>query len=211
MRNKAQTELRPDIKQIATGEELKRWYWRKDELTAYARSIGVKTTSGKFVILDRIAHFLDTGQTAYPGDQKRRANSKFDWHREPLSKDTVITDSYKNTQNVRRFFKGAIGDHFKFNIAFMEWMKSNSGKTLNDACAAYLADQNLKKTPGYRTTIKDHNQFNQFTRDFLDDNPNLGLSDVRRVWAEKIKRPSDTGRHVYHRDDLNLLKSNGTR
>lgn len=204
MQNDSKSDLRPDIEQITTGEELKRWYWRKDELIAYARSIGVKTTSGKFVILDRIAHFLDTGETTFPGDQTLRAGSKFDWHSETLTKHTVITDSYKNTQNVRRFFKSAVGGHFKFNIAFMEWMKSNTGKTLGDACAAYLADQDQKNTPGHRTTIKDHNQFNQYTRDFLDDNPELGPSDVRRVWAEKIKRPSDTGRHVYDPDDLKL-------
>ena len=36
---------RPEIASIATGAELRRWYWRKDELVAYARTIGVKTTS----------------------------------------------------------------------------------------------------------------------------------------------------------------------
>lgn len=204
MQNDDKKDFRPDIKQITTGEELKRWYWRKDELTAYARSMGIKTTSGKFVILDRIAHFMDTGETKYPGDQTPSVSSKFDWHSETLTKETVITDSYKNTQNVRRFFKDAVGDHFKFNIAFLEWMKSNMGKTLGDACEAYLADHNRRKAPGFRTNIKDHNQFNQYTRDFLDDNPDMSLSDVRRIWAEKIKRPSDTGRHVYHPDDLKL-------
>ena len=198
------SDFRPDIEQITTGDDLKKWYWRKDELTTYARSVGVRTTSGKFVILERIAHFLDTGETRYPGDRKTRATSKFDWHSENLTRDTVITDSYKNTQNVRRFFKSVIGDRFKFNIVFMEWMKSNTGRTLGDACEAYLAIQDQTKAAGYRTKIKDHNQFNQYTRDFLDDNPHLGMPDVRRAWAEKIKRPSDTGRHVYDPEDLRL-------
>jgi len=30
--------------------------------------------------------------------------SSFNWHGKPLSRDTPITGSYKNTQNVRRFF-----------------------------------------------------------------------------------------------------------
>ncbi|MEM7719996.1 MAG: DUF6434 domain-containing protein [Pseudomonadota bacterium] len=204
MPRKQTLETRPDIASITTGHDLKRWYWRKDELVAQARAIGVKTTDGKFQILDRIAHFLDTGETVFPGDVRAVPRSKFDWHAAALTHDTVITDSYKNSQNVRRFFKMAIGPEFKFNTAFMDWMRSNVGKTLGDACAAYHAIQASDYAPGHRRTIRDHNQFNQYTRDFLDDNPTLSMADVRRVWALKIQRPSDTGRHVYEPGDLEL-------
>ncbi len=205
MPDKSNLEIRPSIDQIADGAELKRWYWRKDELVARARTLGIKTTSGKFVILERIAHFLDTGETAFPGDQRKSKRSNFDWHKEKLTKASVITDSYKNTQNVRRFFKEAIGEHFRFNIAFMEWMKSNEGRTLEDACTAYVAIRDREKSPGYKTEIKGHNQFNQYTRDFLSDNPSLSMDDVRRVWAKKIALPSETGRHVYDPSDLKLI------
>lgn len=59
--------------------------------------------------------------------------SGFDWHSEKLSPDTVINETYKNTQNVRRFFKSQIGEHFHFNIEFMAWMKNSKGKKLKDA------------------------------------------------------------------------------
>ncbi|MEE9427175.1 MAG: DUF6434 domain-containing protein [Paracoccaceae bacterium] len=198
------TEYRPNIHTITTGVELRRWYWRKDELVQYARQLQLKTTSDKFNILDRIAHFLDTSETKFPGDQKPRRTSSFDWHSEQLSKCTIITDNYKSSQNVRRFFKENIGSSFKFNIAFMEWIKANVGKTLNDACLAYVNIRGLEKSAGFQTEIKSHNQFNQYTRDFLDDNPRLNMSDVRRVWALKIQKPSESGRHVYSKTDLNL-------
>ncbi|MEM6372300.1 MAG: DUF6434 domain-containing protein [Pseudomonadota bacterium] len=201
---KAAGTHRPDIATISDGAELRRWYWRKDELVAHARDLGVKTTGGKFLILDRIAHCLDSGETAFPGDVKQTVTSRFDWHAAPLSDDTVITDSYRNTQNVRRYFKSRLGDGFTFNIAFMDWMKANCGQTLADACAAYTR---IKTAPG-RTNIRDHNQFNQYTRDFLADNPDLGLEDVRRVWALKIQQPSDTGRHRYDPADLTLSSTN---
>lgn len=208
MTQNRQPDARPDIASISTSAELRRWYWRRDELIERARQLGLKTTSGKFTILDRIAHYIDTGEVQFPGDQKSVVTSRFDWHAEALSRSTVITDSYKNSQNVRRFFKQEIGETFKFNIAFMEWMKANTGKTLNDACKAYLALQEEKRAPGFRTQIKSHNQFNQFTRDFLDDNPDLGMADVRRIWALKIQQPSETGRHVYQRSDLDLETPN---
>lgn len=75
-------------------------------------------------------------------DTKRiKGLSKFDWHGGGLTKDTIITDDYKNSQNVRRFFVAALGSEFKFDIKFMAWLKSNSGKTLGDACLEY---QNMK-------------------------------------------------------------------
>jgi hypothetical protein len=59
--------------------------------------------------------------------------SSFDWHGAPLSLGTRITDDYKSTQNVRRFFKAQLGDHFHFTVEFMAWMKNGSGKTLKAA------------------------------------------------------------------------------
>ena len=55
-----QSDMRPEIGDIRCVRKLRRWYWRKDELVAHARAIGLKTGGGKFQILDRIAHFIDT-------------------------------------------------------------------------------------------------------------------------------------------------------
>ena len=57
----------------------------------------------------------------------------FDWHYSVLSSHTIIAPDYRNTQNVRRFFKGEIGEHFKFDRYFMTWMQDNAGRTLGDA------------------------------------------------------------------------------
>lgn len=201
---KKKGEERPDFGAIETSAELRRWYWLKDELIAQARVVGVKTTGGKFTILDRLAHYLDTGETVWPGDKKVKVTSTFDWGKEVLSAETIITDSYKNSQNVRRFFQENADPKFKFNIAFMEWIKANHGKTLGDAIAAYEQQKAESSDPNYQTNIKSHNQFNQYTRDFLADNPSLGMADVRRIWQLKRALPTDTGRHIYDPSDLDL-------
>jgi hypothetical protein len=56
----------------------------------------------------------------------------FDWH-SPITRKTPVTASYRNTQNVRRFFKAQCGDHFKFDRPFMAWVKNGSPKTMGDA------------------------------------------------------------------------------
>lgn len=61
-----------------------------------------------------------------------------DWHSDPIADDTVIDTGYSNTQNVRRYFKAAIGERFKFDRPFMAWMKSSQGSTMQDAVAEWL-------------------------------------------------------------------------
>ena len=60
-----------------------------------------------------------------------------DWHSDPIADATVIDVNYRNTQNVRRFFKAAIGDHFKFDRPFMAWMKAHAGSTMAEAVAEW--------------------------------------------------------------------------
>ncbi|MEM9269193.1 MAG: DUF6434 domain-containing protein [Pseudomonadota bacterium] len=195
---------RPAIETITSEAELRRWYWLKSELEAEAKRVGVRTTGGKFTILDRLCHRLETGEQSWPGDVRHRPKSKFDWHSAPLSPETVITDSYKNSQNVRRFFKSQVGEGFNFSIPLMDWMRTNTGKTLADAVEAYHALQAQARAPGARSTIARDNQFNQYTRDFLADNPGAGLDAVRKYWALKTALPSEDGRHRYERSDLKL-------
>ena len=196
-------EQRPEISQIDSGEELRRWYWLKAELVAEARRLGVKRSGGKFTILERLCHFHDTGSKRWPGDVPVSPQSAFDWSTSQLTTTTIVTDNYRNTQNVRRFFRGHVGPGFKFTIALMDWFKVNVGSTLGDALA-FVEAQSRDHAP---TKIKPHNQFNQYCRDFLADNPTLGMSEVRQAWAVRRRLPSENGRHVYDGTDVEFLRS----
>jgi len=198
---------RPEISSIHDGVELKRWYWRKRELVARARQLGLPTSGAKFVLLDRIGLYLDTGEKAPPTARRRKQTSSFDWRTEQLTLATAITDSYRNTQNVRAFFQCDLGAQFRFSIPFMEWIKSNPGKTLEEACDAYKFIQHQSRESGFRKEIKVHNQFNQYARDFMAANPEMGMREVRKCWSLKTELPSENGRHVYDVSDLGLLPS----
>ncbi|WP_375452792.1 DUF6434 domain-containing protein [uncultured Devosia sp.] len=56
----------------------------------------------------------------------------FDWHANPIDRDTVVTPTYRNTQNVRRFLTAQCGEAFVFDRAFMAWIKDGSAKTMGD-------------------------------------------------------------------------------
>jgi len=200
---------KPAIETITTGTELKRWYWLKSDLSARAKALGLKTAGSKFELLDRIAVFLDTGLRKTAPAPRARKTKGFDWHGGALSRETVLTDTYKNTQNVRRFFRSELGDAFKFNIEFMAWLKGNAGKTLGDACAEYRAMKRREAAPDFVSRIAPDNQFNQYMRDFLAHHPDRTVDEVRAAWAAKTQQPSATGRHVYAPGDIDLLPDAG--
>ena len=57
----------------------------------------------------------------------------FDWHADAIDRDTPVTATYCNTQNVRRFLTAQCGDAFAFDRAFMAWIMDGTAKTMGDA------------------------------------------------------------------------------
>ena len=190
---------RPPIEEIKTGAELLRWYWLKSEVEVEAKRRGLPQNGSTELITQRIAHFLDTGEVMRAS--RRRSTSDFDWANEPLTVETVITDSYTNGPNVRAFFREHYGPRFTFNIAFMEWMSANVGKTLADAVEARRAIAEREKVA--KPAIPSSNQFNAYTRAFHATDPDRPPPDARRCWALKRSQP---GHNRYEANDLIALE-----
>ncbi|VXC69019.1 DUF6434 domain-containing protein [Pseudomonas sp. 8O] len=70
--------------------------------------------------------------------------NQIDWHKNHIDDSTLITDNYKTTQNVRRYFKSKFGDNFKFDRNFMLWMKTAKGLTMGDASQEWVNRKNSK-------------------------------------------------------------------
>ena len=66
----------------------------------------------------------------------------FDWHCDDITRDTVVTRDYRNTQNVRRFLKSQCGPQFKFDRSFMKWIVDGTDKTMGD-----VADEWSRRNP----------------------------------------------------------------
>lgn len=197
------TEQRPNLNTITSAEEFRRWYWLKEELVAYCRDHKIPYSAGKFELIERIAHYMETGTILK--SKKKIKKSTFDWATETLTLETVIMDSYKNTQAVRKFMTDHIGENFSFNIDFMAWMRANTGKTLADAIEQWQILEARKNDADFQTDIAHHNQYNQYLRDFFADNPELDMQSARICWDYKRSLPSDTGRHIYETSDLSAL------
>jgi hypothetical protein len=70
----------------------------------------------------------------------------FDWHRDPITRNTPVTARYRNTQNVRRFFQSQCGPNFTFDRPFMAWLKNATPKTMGDAVDEWLKRAALERS-----------------------------------------------------------------
>ena len=194
------TEKRPELNEDISVKDFNDFYWLKSDLVSFCKKHEIDHSGGKIDIAGRIIYFLETKQR--PERQKiasRKPESKFDWNNETLTLETAITVNYKNTENVRLFFVTKIGNHFKFNVLFMAWMKQNIGKNLKDAVDEWDRIYLLKKGGDYKSRIAPQFEYNMYIRDFLEDNPGLAIDDARKYWALKKET---RGSKRYRREDL---------
>ena len=81
-------------------------------------------------------------------------------------------------------------------------MKSNTGKTLEDAIQKWIEIAEIKKDKNYKFEIVPQFEYNMYIRTFLTDNPSLSLKDAIQCW--KIKREKREKR-IYTINDVNFL------
>ena len=151
-------KLTKDLK----ADEFFEYYFLKEELKDFCRREGLKVSGNKQDLEKRIVHYLETGdELTEPVFNKKSCKilSK-------ISLDAKLGENFKCSEDKREFFKNEIGNSFKFNVKFQKWLKANPDKTYRDAIDAYHEIQNSKE----KTEIGKQFQYNQYIRDFFEDN-----------------------------------------
>jgi len=195
-------DKRPQLNKTISVNDFKEFYWLKKELVQFCRSEGLAKQGSKVELSTRIEFFLKTGNKDLNLAKGIKPISKFNWSTEKLGLKTIITDTYKNTENVREFFEEQLGPSFKFNVKFMKWMKEHVGQTLEDAIKEWKRLKLMTKSNSVPKEIAPQFEYNRYIRDFLKDNPDKKRQTAIQFW--KIKR-SKRGDNVYRKSDLDLL------
>nr|WP_299000095.1 DUF6434 domain-containing protein [uncultured Allomuricauda sp.] len=195
---------KPNFEDIKTGEEFNQWYWLKEELVEICKRSGLPIHGRKFDLRDRIMFALDNDGKIKPEPKKRKVKSKFNWSKSKLTKDTRITDNVSFGPNFRNFMANHIGGKFRCHGDFMDWVKSNEGKTLKDAIQQWNILEMRKDNPDFKLDIAENNMYSQYIRDFLDDNPNYAFKDVKKYWLLKKELPMKNGFVKYEKSDITL-------
>ncbi len=181
-------EYRPLLNKQITIVDFKMHYWLKEELQAFCRENGILAAGSKLEISQRIEYFLITRERK-PEIRTNPHKFKSTMDTDDLSVKTVITEEYTNNQKNREFFKSIIGPQFHFTTRFMNFCKSNVGKTYQDAIHEWYAEQNERKKGKYKTVIAPQFEYNRFIREFYNKPENKGkkLTEAIKAW-EKSKR-----------------------
>jgi hypothetical protein len=182
-----------------TKEELYGTYYLKIDLINFCKEYNLPTTGSKENLLEYICGFIEGKPlNAKPKPKQKTMNNSF----EPLL-ENIIDNNYSNNEIHRTFFSKTIGNHFKFNVQFMNWMEEKkSKKTYKEAKEVYNKTL-LDKKSGKKNKIGKQFEYNQYTRDFFENNPNLSREDCIKCWNYRKK---EFGDHKYTEEDLKILK-----
>ena len=112
--------------------------------------------------------------------------------------DSKLGGNFKCSEDKREFFEKEIGKGFKFKVKFQKWLKANPDKTYREAIDAYYEIQNSKE----KTKIDKQFQYNQYIRDFFEDNKDKSIDDAIKCWNYK---KSLKGHNKYEKSDLVIL------
>lgn len=191
--------MKPELDVTIDPDIFTNYYWLKEELLTFCKRYKIPTSGSKDELTQRIYEYLKTGEILKPAKKRMNKSSS---KGTPITPDALIPEGYKNDEYHREFFKKEIGEHFKFNVPFMNWMKKHPGKTYRDAIEEWNRIYKVKRS-GKKTEISSQFQYNQYTRDFYSVNPDAKRGDVIRCWKYKKSLP---GHNRYEDSDLIELK-----
>jgi hypothetical protein len=186
---------RPALDVNLDPDVFKEFYYLKAELMEFCRSNGLQTTGSKPELNERIYVYLSTGEK-----MTKRRMSGAEPIKTQIALDMTLGPNFRCSEKHREFFKENIGEAFKFNVEFLNWLRSNADKTYNDAIAFYYITAENKKNRN--TIIGVQFEYNTYIRDFFNDNKGRTLSDAIRCWKYKKSLP---GKNKYERNDLSAL------
>ncbi|WP_298519725.1 DUF6434 domain-containing protein [uncultured Methanobrevibacter sp.] len=184
----------PKLTKNISPDEFREYYFLKEELKDFCRLEGLKISGSKEDLENRIIHYLSTGEELKENPIRQYPSNNLS----EISLDSKLGDNFKCSEDKRAFFEKEIGSSFKFKVKFQKWLKSNPEKTYRDAVEAYYEIQNS----GEKTKIDKQFQYNQYIRDFFEDNENRSLDDAIKCWKYK---KSLKGHNRYEKSDLEAL------
>lgn len=175
-------------------DEFKEYYFLKEDLKDFCRAEGLKISGSKQDLEKRIIHYLSTGEKLDKTSVKQSQNKSSS----EIALDSKLGENFKCSEDKRAFFESKIGKGFKFKVKFQKWLKANPDKTYREAIEAYYEIQNSKE----KTNIDKQFQYNQYIRDFFENNSDKSLDDAIKCWKYK---KSLKGHNRYEKSDLEAL------
>lgn len=175
---------RPPLSTELSGAEFARWYWLKDELSSFARTLGLKTTGSKDLLTARITASLNGLAFAEPAIAPKRSATQLSGQ---LHSTTLIPAGQRSSQVLRAWFTERIGPSFHFDVHMREFIATSNGtRTFGHAIEHWHATRNLGPTE-----IDSQFEYNRFTRVWHQTHPEGSKEQLLNAWNSYRNRPID--------------------
>jgi hypothetical protein len=194
------TNSRPNLDKDLPVSAFKQTYYLKRELEEFCRQHNIPISGGKDDITQAITFFLEQGKVETV--LRKKETTHVLPTPEIISLDSKIEDDFRCTERHRKFFSSVIKGKFHFSTAFQKYLKTHAGYRYEDAVTAWYALQEQKKNIQEKE-IGSQFKYNTYIRDFFKHNPGRSLKEAILCWNYKKSVP---GNHIYHPDDLKMLK-----
>lgn len=182
-------QLRPHLDEVASGEELRRWYWTATELATLARRLGVRTTGPKLALTERLVAALDGSPVTdeHPPARRDPNAGRAQQLAGPLSGTTVLPPGQRCSQHLRAWFTAQIGSAFRFDGAMRSFVSEGAGRTLAEGVEHWYATRDRATAPD--RPIAPQFELNRFLRNWRSEHPGGRHTDALAAWAEHRARP----------------------
>jgi len=175
---------RPALNAQLSADTFLRWYWLKEELAAFCRSVGISSGGSKQTLTERIARYLTTGESSAPAaprtSQKGQMPATF-------TRETVIGPGWTCSQALRVFFEQELGRSFHFDATLRDFIHHGQGKTLQEAIRAW---ENAQTNP-VEKDVAPQFEYNRHIRAYLKAHPGAGLREAIAAWKEYKQHPKN--------------------
>jgi len=170
----------PDF--IALSESLK--YLHVDELKFYCDRLELSIKGKKMILIDRIIHFIKTGEKIESPNYPRSSCVKKNSLKELKPDASILKGAYKNDLKTRLFFKSLVGEHFHFTAFGIDWLENRwmlgLPPTYQEFADMWQKEYTLRKEN--RSNPKEEWAYINFVKNYLILKPSSTLKEILKQW-----------------------------
>lgn len=169
-----------------------------EELRELALRLCLEGKGNKMVVINRILHFLETGQKLTVQKLPEISRSKRGLIY-PLEKDTLmLKGSYKNDLKTRMFFKKLIGAHFHFTAFGIDWLNERwmDGNPPTYQEFANMWQEEYQKRKEMPVAPKAEWAYINFVQKFILSSPEASRECVHQAWESERQQHKN---YIYDR------------
>lgn len=165
-------------------------FLKVEELKTLARALLLPDNGAKKQIINRILHFLQTGQKinapTIPAVSRAQRGKEY-----PLKASTLmLKGAYKNDLVTRLFFKALIGPHFHFTAYGIDWLNERwlSGNPPTYQEFAHMWQAEHERRAIMPAAPKEEWAYINFIQAFLNHSPHASREIVMLAWERERLR-----------------------